>query len=92
MKSAAPGFLLSTHMKDIVTLETFDADADVLVKTPELFNEETCSAIDASLPDSRLMNFHRCESRLNRHSQMCENERECWEDGFVSRFPKLRSQ
>lgn len=93
MKSTAPVIPRSTHMKDIViTLETFDAGVDVLVETSELFNEETCLAIDASLSDSRLMTFHRFESRLDRHSHMCEDERERWEDGFVSRFPKLRSQ
>lgn len=85
--------IISTHMKDIViTLETFDAEDDVLVKASELFNEETCSGIDASLSHLKLTNFHRLELKLDGYSGMGEDDRKRWQDGFMSRFPKLRAR
>lgn len=80
-------------MKDIViTLETFDAEDDVLVKASELFNEETCSGIDASLSHLKLTNFHRLELKLDGYSGIGEDDRKRWQDGFMSRFPKLRAR
>lgn len=85
--------IISTHMKDIViTLETFDAEDDVLVKASELFNEETCSGIDASLSHLKLTNFHRLELKLDGYSGIGEDDRKRWQDGFMSRFPKLRAR